>query len=282
MFTTGYVTQFQSNSFFSKLDARVKLILVISISILVFVWNDPIYLGLLVLAIIVLSLIGGIPWSYLWKLILIGIPFALILLIMHGFLNKWFGVTPLLGPIPESVPILGGRFTLYKEGTIFGMGMAFRTFALILSIPMVFATTDINKLVLGLIDFRVPYKITFVFTMALRFAPLLLEEMRSIQDAQRLRGLDPKKMSLAKRVKVSASMIVPLILGTMTKSTQLEIALQAKAFSGSSDRTYLNEIAMRPLDWLIGGLIVVGTMAFIFLRIFYGVGAFQFVNNLYL
>jgi energy-coupling factor transport system permease protein len=278
MFTTGYVTRFQSNSFIARLDARVKLIMVFSILILVFVWNDPVYLGLLVLSIIILSLLGGIPWSYLWKLILIGMPFGIILLLMHGFLNTWFGTTPLLGPIPEWVPILGGRFTLYKEGTLFGLGMAFRTFALMLAVPMVISTTDMNKLVLGLIDFKVPYKITFVFTMALRFAPLLLEEMRAIQDAQRLRGLDTKKMSLPKKVKVSASMVVPLVLGTMTKSTQLEIALQAKAFSGSNDRTYLNEITMRASDWLVGGLVVAGTIAFIFLRIFYDVGGFQFIS----
>jgi len=278
MFTTGYVTRFQSDSFIAKLDARVKIIMVFAILVLVFVWNDPVYLGFLVLAIILLSLLGGIPWSYQWKLILIGMPFALILLLIHGFLNKWFGLTPLLGPIPQSVPLLGGRFTLYKEGTLFGLGMAFRTFALMLAVPMLISTTDMNKLVLGMIDFKVPYKITFVFTMALRFAPLLLEEMRAIQDAQRLRGFDFKEMKLTKKVKVAASMVVPLVLGTMTKSTQLEIALQAKAFSGSNDRTYLYEINMCPSDWLVGGLVVAGTIAFILLRIFYGVGGFQFIS----
>ncbi len=176
------------------------------------------------------------------------------------------------------MPILGGRFTLYLEGTLFGVGMAFRTFALMLAVPMVISTTDMNKLVLGLIDFRVPYKITFVFTMALRFAPLLLEEFRAIQDAQRLRGLDTKKMSLFKRVKVAAAMVVPLVLGTMMKSTNLEIALQAKAFSGSNDRTFLNEINMQPTDWLIGGLVIIGTLVFIYLRIFYGVGGFHFIS----
>jgi energy-coupling factor transport system permease protein len=278
MFTTGYITRFQSNSFIAKLDARVKLIMLLSILILVFVWTNPIHLGLLVLAIIILSRLGGIPWSYLWKLILIGIPFGIILIVIHGFFNRWFGTTPLLGPVPEWVPILGGHLTLYREGTLFGIGMAFRTFALMLAVPMVISTTDINKLVLGLLEFHVPYKITFVFTMALRFAPLLLEEMRAIQDAQRLRGLDTKKMSLPRRVKVGAAMVVPLILGTMMKSTQLEIALQAKAFSGSNDRTFLNEITMEPSDYLIGGLVIVGTILFILLRIFYGVGGFHFIS----
>ncbi len=68
MFTSGYITRFQSNSFIARIDARVKLVMILSVLILVFVWNNPIYLGFLVLTIIVLSLLGGIPWSYLWKL----------------------------------------------------------------------------------------------------------------------------------------------------------------------------------------------------------------------
>jgi energy-coupling factor transport system permease protein len=278
MIASGYIEHFQSNSPIARLDARVKLIMVFSVLILVFAWNNPIHLGCLVLVIILLSLLGGVPLSYLWKLILISIPFGIILTLIHGFFNKWFGTTPLLGPVPEWVPLLGGHLTMFKEGTLFGLGMAFRTFALMLAIPMVISTTDMNKLVLGLIDYHVPYKITFVFTMALRFAPLLIEEMRAIQDAQRLRGLDTSKMKLARRVKVSAAMVVPLILGTMMKSTQLEIALQAKAFSGSNDRTYLHEIKMTHTDWLVGGLVVGGTILAVLLRIFYGFGGFTFIS----
>lgn len=275
---SGYIEYFQSDSIIAKLDARVKLILVFCILILVFIWNNPLHLGLLVLAIIVLSLIAGLTFKYLFKLILITFPFGLILILMHGFFNRWFGETPILGPLPDSFPLIGGWFTMYLEGTLYGLGMAFRTYALMLAMPMVISTTDMNKLVLGLIDYKVPYKITFVFTMALRFAPMLLEELAAIRDAQALRGLDLKKMNIIKRVRVSAAMIVPLILGTMTKSTQLEIALQAKAFSGSNDRTYLYSIKMTPFDWFVGASAIIATVVFIISRIFWNFGGFEFIS----
>lgn len=278
MLSSGYIDRFQSSSAIARLDARIKLLLVICILVLVFFWNNPLHLGLLVLGIVILSLLGGIPFPYLNKLILITLPFGIILVLMHAFFNRWFGETPLIGPVPATVPILGGRMTMYQEGTLFGLGMAFRTYALMLAMPMVISTTDMNKLVLGLIDYRVPYKITFVFTMALRFAPLLLEELRSIRDAQALRGLDTSKMSLVKRVRVLAAMVVPLILGTMTKSTQLEIALQAKAFSGSNDRTYLHSIEMRTFDWIVGGLALAATVGFVVARILWDFGGFQFIS----
>lgn len=102
--------------------------------------------------------------------------------------------------------------------------------------------------------------------------------MHAIQDAQRLRGLDTSKMNFVRKIRVSAAMVVPLVLGTMTKSTQLEIALQAKAFSGSNDRTYLHEIVMQPLDWIVGGAVVVWTMLAILLRIFADFGGFRFIS----
>ena len=278
MMSSGYIEHFSSDSAAARLDARVKLVLVFCILALVFLWKSPIYLGLLVVGIIIFSLMGGIPFSYMRKLILITLPFGIILVLMHGFFNRWYGETVLLGPLPDWVPWLGGHIKLYTEGTLFGLGMAFRTYALMLAMPMVISTTDMNKLVLGLIDYKVPYKITFVFTMALRFAPLLLEELRAIRDAQALRGLDTRKMNIVKRVRVSAAMVVPLILGAMNKSTQLEIALQAKAFSGSDDRTYYHSIKMVPFDWIVGGIAIAGTLFLIVARIVWGIGGFEFIS----
>jgi energy-coupling factor transport system permease protein len=278
MLSSGFVDRFQSDSIVAKLDARVKLLMILAVLILVFIWDNPIHLAALVLAVIVLSLAGGVPFRYLWRLIIITLPLALILLLIHGFFNRWYGQTPLIGPVPQWVPVLGGRLTMYKEGSLYGLGMVLRTYALMLVVPMTITTTDMNKLTLGLIAYRVPYKITFVLTMALRFAPLLIEELRAMRDAQALRGLDPSQMNFVRRLKVSAAMIVPLILGTMTKSTQLEIALQAKAFSGSSDRTYLYEINMGSLDWVVAIFLIVTSVLAIILRIVANVGGFTFVS----
>ena len=278
MIASGYIKYFESDSPVARLDARIKLILVFCILILVLVWNNPVHLGILVVGIIALSLLGGITFSYLGRLMLITLPFGIILILMHGFFNRWFGETAILGPIPETIPLIGGWMTMYKEGTLFGLGMAFRTYALMLAMPMVISTTDMNKLVLGLIDYKVPYKVTFVFTMALRFAPLLLEELRAIRDAQALRGLDTSKMSIVRRVRVSTAMVVPLILGAMNKSTHLEIALQAKAFSGSDDRTYYHSIKMVPFDWVVGIVALGGTIALVIARFVWGFGAFEFIS----
>jgi energy-coupling factor transport system permease protein len=272
---TGYVDYFMSQSAVARLDPRVKMLLILCILVLVFTWANPVYLGGLVLSIVVLSLLGGIPFSWLRRLMLIVLPFAGILVLIHGFFNS-AGRTPILGPLPESVPLIGGWLALKLEGVIFGVGMGFRMYALLLAMPLLITTTPMNKLVLALVKLRVPYKITFVISTAMRFAPLLLEEVRAIIDAQRLRGLDVDKMNVLQRAKVYSTVAVPLILGALNKSMQLEIGLQAKAFSGSSDRTYLHSIEMRPLDWTVTILAAGGTIAALALRMAAGFGAFSY------
>jgi len=272
---TGYVTRFMSESAIARMDPRVKLLLVVCILALVFTWQNPVYLWSLVLVILVLSLAGGIPFSFMRRLILIVFPFAVILTLMHGFFNS-FGVTPIIGPPPEWVPLIGGKLALRLEGVIFGLGMAGRMYSLLLTIPLVISTTDMNKLTLALIKLNVPYKITFVISTALRFAPLLLEEVRAIIDAQKLRGLDIEKMNVIRRAKVYSRVAVPLIIGALNKSMQLEIALQAKAFSGSSDRTYLHTIEMTPFDWMVAVLAIAISLTALVLRIGWGYGSVIF------
>ncbi len=57
-------------------------------------------------------------------------------------------------------------------------------------------------------------------------------------------------MGLVRRVRVYARVAVPLILGALVKSQMLEVVLQARAFTGSPDRTFLHEADLRALDWL--------------------------------
>jgi len=109
---SGYITYFESDSPVARLDARVKLIIVVCMLILVFFWTNPIYLAVTVLAIIAFSLMGGIKLKYLLNLMKFTIPFVIILFLMHALTNRWYGATPWLGPLPDWVPLLGGHLTL--------------------------------------------------------------------------------------------------------------------------------------------------------------------------
>jgi energy-coupling factor transport system permease protein len=123
---------------------------------------------------------------------------------------------------------------------MFGLAVCCRLLIPMLAFQLVFMTSDPRDIVLGLARIGVPYRIAFLFSTTFRFVPLLFQEMEGIKEAQRLRGIDIDSLGLIRKLIAMARMLVPLVMICLTKAQLMEIALQAKAFTGSGDRTYLH------------------------------------------
>ena len=280
------VTRLQTvtrESVFTRLDFRAKLVIVALITVIAFLWESPITGGLLTLAVITSSLLVGVKRSYLTTLLKVMIPLYFFLLLSMGFFNveqvkaltQKEILTPLL-TLPTSWLVIGGA-QLSVEGTLYGLNIVFKTLTMILVIPLAMLTTDINNMIVALVKTKVPYKIVFVFSSTLRFFPLLFEELQSIVEAQRLRGLALEQMNPLQKVQVYGGVAVPLILGAMMKSQKLEVVLQSKAFSGSADRTYLHESVLTKNDWVAIALFVGLFAIALLLYISLGVGKFAWL-----
>jgi energy-coupling factor transport system permease protein len=252
--------QFQTverDSIFTRLDFRPKLFMVAVVSTVAFVWESPIALAVLLATLIGISLLAGVKPSYIKTVVVLMIPFYILLLLTHGFFNtdqvKKLTNQEVLTPLftfPESWPLIGGG-GMSVEGFLYGWSVIFKTLSLVLVLPVAIFTTEVNNMIVGMVRARIPYKLVFVFSSTIRFFPLLFEEIQLIIEAQRLRGLAMEKMGPVKRVRVYAKVAIPLILGAMVKSQQLEVVLQSKAFTGSGDRTYLHDSILTPLDWAV-------------------------------
>lgn len=258
----------------AHLDFRSKLMAVLAITYLAFLWENPVLTAGLALSVLILSVVAGIGHTYLSRMARLMLPFYAIVLLSHGFWNTTVGLTP-LWIAPDWWPLVGGSLQLTAEGLAYGLMVVFRTLAMILAIPLLIFTTDLNSVIVGLVRMRIPYKVAFAFSATLRFVPLLLGEINNITEAQRLRGLAVEEMSLAQRLKVYSRIAVPLILGAMTKSQQVEVVLASKAFSGSPDRTYLHQSDLRPVDWAVVVVCVAILLAATWLRVTTGLGRFS-------
>jgi energy-coupling factor transport system permease protein len=262
-------------SSFSSLDVRAKLVLLMATTVLAFSWESPVLSSALACGVLLLWPLAWLEWRDLKRLLLLLSPFLVIILLVHGVFNEVVGRTPLLGPVPAWVPLVGGRLRVTSEGLLYGLVVINRTLALILILPVVVLTTDPNTLVVGLVRLRVPYTGAFVFSSALRFLPLVLGEAAALIEAQRLRGVALEKLGLWARGRAYARVAVPLVLGTLIKSQQLEVVLQSKAFSGSAERTYLVPLELRTRDRIVIGVSVLGVLVALVLRFVYGIGAFD-------
>jgi len=268
------------DSFFTKLDFRPKLLMMAVISIVAFVWENPIMEAGLAILIIVSCLLVGVRWGYIRTVLLIMFPFYVILLLTHGFFNvdqvkTILGIEQLkpMVVIPENWWLIGGG-TITWEGFFYGINIIFKTLCLTLIIPLGIFTTEVDNMIVGMVRSKIPYKIAFIFSSTLRFFPLLFQEIQNIIEAQRLRGLAMEKMGPVKRVRVYSKVAIPLILGAMVKSQQLEVVLQSKAFSGDSDRTYIHQSILRPMDWVLIAFFLLFFVVSLVLYIWFGIGKF--------
>ena len=214
------------------------------------------------------------------------IPFYILIVIVMGLFNvaqvktllNVENLTPIFS-VPQEWFWIGG-LTMNQEGIIYGLNIVFKTLTMVLIIRLGIFTTDINDMVVGMVKANIPYKIVFIFSSTLRFFPLLLEEIQGILEAQRLRGLALEKMGILKKITVYATIAVPLILNAMAKSQKLEVVLQSKAFSGSSNRTYLHESLLTQTDYscMIGFVLLLIVTTILYFQ--WGVGKFPWLLDL--
>lgn len=272
-------------SFFTYLDFRTKLLMIIVVTIITFLWESPFTEGLLSLVIGYGCILAGIQLNYFKKIFMFMIPFHSFILIVTGFfyidqikvLLNINDLTPIF-ILPNSWFWIGG-LTMNYEGILYGLNIIFKTLNMILIIPLGIFTTDVNDMVIGMVKMKIPYKIVFIFSSTLRFFPLLVEEIQSILEAQKLRGLALNKVSFKKKAIIYLNLAVSLILNSMAKTNQIEIVLQSKSFSGSSNRTYLHESSFNNFDYLTISFLITFLMSVIFVYFWYGIGEFSWLVN---
>ena len=75
------------DSLFTRLDFRSKLVVMLSVTILAFLWESPIAGGLLMLSVIASCVLAGVRLNYLGTILKVMIPFYIFLILSMGFFN---------------------------------------------------------------------------------------------------------------------------------------------------------------------------------------------------
>ena len=253
------------DSFFHRCDARVKLLLVLAVSVLAFIFFNPYTNGFLILCAFIFDLIalGRKTFSHiLTKMVFIMFIF---LMFMHGFVNP-NGVTPALFFGKQiSIPVFGA-YTL--EGFYLGLVNWCRLGSIILTAELFVSTTAPNDLITGLHKLGVPYNFCFMISMSLQLIPISGREAVIIQSAQRARGLPEK--NLVDRFKGLLPMFVPLVVSSLDRMEKTSMALECRGFGNSSSPTELSNIKIRTSDIILSAVTILLMIFSIYVRIRYG------------
>jgi len=243
---------------FYEVDARIKLICLLLLTILVFLVDSFISAVCLLIFFTVIRITAKIPFN--------GAAFFRILTLLAVII---IALQTLFGPGTNYItaPLFpGGTGSLKWEGFFLGIVIVCRLAALMLILPVFTATTPPHLIALSLYSFKFNYRIAFIITMAFNLITFFRDEALRIMDAQMFRGMGGevynrkrhdkdssfKKKSLIFGFKTYSGLLVPLLLAAMRKAQNSSIAMDARAFGIYKTRTWIDKLSFRKHDfWII-------------------------------
>lgn len=229
-----------ASTYLGRRQPVVKLAVVLALSVGLFLVIDPVtpllFLAVTVAAGLALGRIGARAYAeVLGPLALVGLGFV--------WTNALFARAAAPGTVWEIGPL---RAT--EAGLLFGVAIGMRGLAIgALSVTFVL-TTDPSDLVVGLIRHaRVPFRLGYPLLAAYRFLPFFRDELDQIDLARRVRGeLVPR--SPVGAVVRRAGEIVPLLSSAVRRAARIAVAMDARGFAASRERTYLRESPLTASD----------------------------------
>lgn len=264
-----------------RIDARVKIVLVVAYSIALFFVQTWSGLGLFA---IVLALAVAASRLRLLACIRQLIPLLLILsftLIANSFsfdvssAAELYGIGAVSsGVFQEMQPVaLIGTFGFVPAGFARGCFYVLRIAFLLCASLVLVTTTSTSELSHAIRRFLVPlerfglpvHDIATTISIALRFIPVTVDEFDAVRMAQASRGADFEGGGLIGKLKMWGTVLIPMFVGLFRRAERLATAMDARCY-GMGKTSYLNQRRMDGKSWvlLISALILFACVSLFF------------------
>ena len=250
------------DSLLHRLDPRTKLFGTLVYIVTLFIADNLwAYLAATIFLITAIKL-SNVPVKFMVR----GLKSIMILLLLSVSFNLF--LTP-------GTPIFKiGFLQMTWEGLRFAAFMAIRLVYLVMGSTILTLTTTPNQLTDGLEKglgclnrVHVPvHEVAMMMSIALRFIPILLEEMDRIMKAQQARGADFESGNLIQRAKGLVPLLVPLFIAAIRRANDLAMAMEARCYHGGQGRTKMKPLHYEKRDRMAYLLMAVYMIAICVLR----------------
>lgn len=194
------------------------------------------------------------------KVIFRSVRMILWLAVLTGVLNAMF--------IQGEVLFELGFITITREGIELGLLMILRLIILIgfasiltLTTTPVELTDSLESMLKPFERFNLPtHELALMVSIALRFIPILMQEVDIITKSQRARGADFSK------IRNIVALIVPLFASAINRANDLAIAMEARGYNGGEGRTKFHKQLWRTSDTVFIAVVAVFCVLIIALR----------------
>lgn len=138
-----------------------------------------------------------------------------------------------------------------RDACYFGALMGFRLVNVFIAGIIFLSTTRIEEFICALRKFRIPYQLCFSISLAFRLIPMVYDTASIVVASQKIKGLDLKSGSFTERIKKYATLLSPIMSYILRSANYLTIAVEARGYSSSKEKTEFLEFHTSVYDALI-------------------------------
>lgn len=255
---------YPSGSVLHRLDPRTKILGTVIFIISLFIGDSVLSYGIATVFLALMIKVSKVPLKFIVK----GLRPIVILLVFSIGINMLF--------TPGDTIVSFGFLTITKQGVKLALFLGIRLVYLIIgSSLMTFTTTPtaltdgLEKLFGFLKVLKVPvHEVAMMMAIALRFIPILTEELDKIMKAQAARGADFNRGSLKEKLHGLIPILVPLFVSAIRRSNDLAMAMEARCYHGGDGRTRMKPLVYQKEDGLAYGVLIFYLLIIILVRLF--------------
>ncbi|MEW5825370.1 MAG: energy-coupling factor transporter transmembrane component T [Candidatus Bipolaricaulota bacterium] len=139
-------------------------------------------------------------------------------------------------------------------GMIAGGRMAVRFLTILSASALFVRTTDPDRLSQALVRLGIPYRFGALLVLSLRFVPFFEDELRSVREAQKIRGLAASVRSPRRLLQSARYTFLPVLVSGLYRVDAITISMKTRGFGLYPDRTTARPMHRSP--WTILTLFV--------------------------
>lgn len=236
----------QKETIIHRLDPRVKLLWMLSISLLLTTWNDPLFLLGLLTVLLLYARMAQIPFRQSARTVLPGLPFVVMILIVNVILWR--------PPSPEKAHLIGHLFAslpFYWETVFFSLGTTLRIFVLMINMVTLIRTISPTELALAMTRLGLPAEIGMTVSMAISYIPAVINQLQTMMETQQSRALKMNTNNPVARFLAYLPVTIPTFFRSFQTAETMAAAMMSRGFGyDMTRRTELKPVRFSPQDWL--------------------------------
>ena len=255
---------YSGTSVIHRMDARMKFVLTMALIVILFVCRNFYSLALGLVFVVAALLLSRVPMKMMWR----SIKPLVILMLFTAAINVFY-------TRGGETLVSFWKITITTTGVYTAIFTTVRIILLVVVSSLLTYTTTPTMLTDGLERLLSPLKVikvpvhtlAMIMTLALRFIPVLIEEIERIMNAQKARGADLETGGLIKRAKALIPILIPLFVSAFRIAQDLAMAMEARCYNGGDGRTKMKPLRYNKTDHIAYVILLVFLVLVIAARI---------------